>query len=136
MADGALLTSSLDPVHRALGARMVPFGGWDMPVSYPGGTLAEHAACRGTSALFDLSHLGSLELGGSEGLGVLQAAFSNVLWRIAPGRAQYTHLLDDDDGSVVDDIIVWWLAEERFWVLPNASNNEALVAALPGCTDV
>ena len=136
MADGALLTSSLDPVHRALGARMVPFGGWDMPVSYPGGTLAEHAACRGTSALFDLSHLGSLELGGSEGLGVLQAAFSNVLRRIAPGRAQCTHLLDDADGSVVDDIIVWWLAEERFWVLPNASNNEALVAALPGCTDV
>ena len=58
-----------------------------------------------------------------------QAAFSNVLRRLAPGRAQYTHLLDDADGSVVDNIIVWWLAEERFWVLPNASNNEAVVAA-------
>ena len=65
MADGALLASSLDPVHRALGARMVQFGGWDMPVSYPGGTLAEHAACGGTSALFDVSHLGSFEFGGS-----------------------------------------------------------------------
>ena len=50
---------------------MVPFGGWDMPVSYPGGTLAEQAACRGTSALFDVSHLGSLEFGGSEALSVL-----------------------------------------------------------------
>ena len=50
---------------------MVPFGGWDMPVSYPGGTLAEHAACGGTSALFDVSHLGSLEFGGSEALSVL-----------------------------------------------------------------
>ena len=58
-----------------------------------------------------------------------QAAFSNDLRWLAPGRAQYTHLLDAADGSVVDNIIVWWLAEERFWVLPNASNNEAVVAA-------
>ena len=58
-----------------------------------------------------------------------QAAFSNDLPRLAPGRAQYAHLLDDADGSVVDNIIVWWLAEERYWVLPNASNNEAVVAA-------
>jgi len=88
---------------------MVPFGGWDMPASYPGGTLAEHAACRGTSAQFDVSHLGGVEFGGSEALGVLQGAFSNDLRRIALGRVQYTHLLGDADGSVVDDIIVWWL---------------------------
>ena len=109
MADGAPITRSLDPLHLALGARMVPFGGWDMPVGFPGGALAEHAACRGTSALFDVRYLGSSEFGGSEALGVLQTAFSNELRRIAPGRAQYAHLLDDAYGSVVDDIIVWWL---------------------------
>ena len=136
MADGALHASPLDGVHRDLGARMVAFGGWDMPVSYPAGTLAEHAACRGAAALFDVSHLGSVEFRGSDAHDVIQAAFSNDLRRIAPGRAQYTHLLDEADGSVVDDIIVWWLAPDHFVVLPNASNSEAVVEALPGCVDI
>ncbi len=135
MADGALHASPLDGVHRDLGARMVAFGGWDMPVSYPAGTLAEHAACRGAAALFDVSHLGSVEFRGSDAHDVIQAAFSNDLRRIAPGRAQYTHLLDEADGSVVDDIIVWWLAPDHFVVLPNASNSEAVVEALPDCGD-
>ncbi|MEE1565998.1 MAG: glycine cleavage system protein T, partial [Acidimicrobiales bacterium] len=59
-----LRTSPLDTVHRSLGARMVPFGGWDLPVSYPAGTIAEHMACREGAALFDVSHLGTLEMSG------------------------------------------------------------------------
>jgi aminomethyltransferase len=136
MPEGTLHTSPLDGVHRALGARMVGFGGWEMPVSYPAGTLAEHATCRSSAALFDVSHLGSLDFRGPYVHDVIQAAFSNDLRRIAPGRAQYTHLLDDSDGSVVDDIIVWWLAPDHFVVLPNASNSEAVVEALPGCVDI
>ena len=120
MPEGTLHTSPLDGVHRALGARMVGFGGWEMPVSYPAGTLAEHATCRSSAALFDVSHLGSLDFRGPHVHDVIQAAFSNDLRRIAPGRAQYTHLLDDSDGSVVDDTIVWWLAPDHSVVLPNA----------------
>ena len=107
-----------------------------MPVSYEAGTLAEHASCREAAALFDVSHLGSLDFRGPEAHDAIQAAFSNDLGRIAPGRAQYTHLLDEADGSVVDDIIVWWLAPEHFVVLPNASNSGAVVDALPGCSDI
>ena len=136
MTGDSLSTSSLDGVHRAHGAKMVPFGGWDMPISYPTGTLAEHAACRTATALFDVSHLGSLTLRGADAHGLLQGALTNDLDRIAPGRAQYTHLLDADDASVVDDIIIWWMGADDFVVLPNASNNAEVVDALPGCVDV
>nr|MBC8365324.1 glycine cleavage system aminomethyltransferase GcvT [Actinomycetota bacterium] len=131
-----LRNSPLDAVHRSLGARMVPFGGWDMPVSYPAGTIAEHMACREGAALFDVSHLGTLEVSGPGAFDILQNALSNDLRRIGPGRAQYTHLLDEGDASVLDDIIVWWLADERFWVLPNAANSASVVAALPGCRNL
>lgn len=124
--------SPLDSVHRALGAKMVPFGGWDMPVSYPGGTIEEHLACRNTAAVFDVSHLGTVRLDGSDSLQLLQAAFSNDLAKIAPGRAQYTHLLDVSDASVLDDIIVWWVSPERFDVMPNASNTDRVLAAVGG----
>ena len=99
-----LRLSPLDGVHRAAGARMVPFGGWDMPVSYPTGTIAEHMACRQGTTVFDVSHLGSLELSGPGVFDQLQAALSNDLRRVRPGRAQYTHLLEEADASVVDDI--------------------------------
>ncbi|HMJ77319.1 MAG TPA: glycine cleavage system aminomethyltransferase GcvT, partial [Iamia sp.] len=125
-------TSPLDAVHRALGARMVPFGGWDMPVSYPSGTLAEHQACRTDAVVFDVSHLGTVRVEGPDALDRLQAAFTNDLGRIGPGRAQYTHLLDATDASVLDDIIVWWVDEERFDVMPNASNTDRVTGALGG----
>jgi len=111
-----------------------------MPVSYPAGTLAEHAACRTAAALFDVSHLGSLGLSGPGAFDLLQSALSNDLRRIGPGRAQYTHLLDEADASVVDDVIVWWSAgdadEADFVVLPNAANDATVVGALPGCVDL
>ena len=130
-------TSPLDATHRALGARMVPFGGWDMPVSYPDGTLHEHLACRSGAVVFDVSHLGTVRLQGPDAHERLQRAFTNDLDRIAPGRAQYTHLLDPADASVVDDIIVWWVDDESFDVMPNASNTDPVTSVLgEGATDV
>ena len=122
--------SPLDAVHRSLGARMVPFGGWDMPLSYPDGTLAEHRACRHGAVVFDVSHLGTVRVTGPGALAVLQRALTNDLGRIDPGRAQYTHLLDPDDASVLDDIIVWWVESETFDVMPNASNTARVIDAL------
>jgi aminomethyltransferase len=110
---------------------MVPFGGWEMPLSYAGGTVAEHVACRRDAVIFDVSHLGTVRVVGSSAKEQLQRAFTNDLDKIAPGRAQYTHLLGDD-GSVLDDIIVWWVSEERFDVMPNASNTDNVVAAIGG----
>jgi glycine cleavage system T protein (aminomethyltransferase) len=121
--------SPLDAQHRALGARMVPFGGWEMPIQYTG-VLEEHRACREGAVVFDVSHLGSVHVRGAGAFATLQWAFTNDLDRIAPGKAQYTHLLDEDDAHVVDDIIVWWTAPGDFLVMPNASNTAPLVDAL------
>ncbi len=125
-------TSPLDAQHRRLGAKMVDFGGWSMPLSYPAGTVAEHRACRSGVALFDVSHLGTVRLLGPEAFDILQGGLSNDLGRIAPGRTQYSHLLDPADGSVVDDVLVWWVAPERFDVMPNASNTARVRQALGG----
>jgi len=111
---------------------MVPFGGWEMPLAYPSGTLVEHAACRASAALFDVSHLGTVRLEGPGAYEVLQSTLTNDLGKIEPGRAQYTHLLDDSDASVTDDIIVWWLAEDVFDVMPNASNTDGVRSAIGG----
>ncbi|WP_116998578.1 glycine cleavage system aminomethyltransferase GcvT [Desertimonas flava] len=129
--------SPLDAVHRSLGARMVPFGGWDMPLEYPGGTIAEHRACRADSVVFDVSHLGSVRVSGPDAYDRLQDVLTNDLGKIGPGRAQYTHLLDEADASVLDDIIVWWHPEAggdqaTFDVMPNASNTDRVVAAIGG----
>ena len=128
--------SPLDAVHRALGAKMVPFGGWEMPLEYTG-TIDEHQACRRAAVVFDVSHLGTVRVCGPEAFDSLQAAMSNDLTRISPGRAQYTHLLDDADGSVLDDIIIWWHPDDEqcFDVMPNASNTDRVVTAIGG-TDV
>jgi aminomethyltransferase len=125
----SLRHSPLDSRHRALGARMVPFGGWEMPLNY-GGVLEEHRACRERAVVFDVSHLGTVECGGDGAFALLQWLLTNDLRKIGPGRAQYTHLLDADDAHVVDDIIVWWVGEQRFFVMPNASNTDDLLAAL------
>jgi aminomethyltransferase len=124
--------SPLDAQHRLLDAKMTEFGGWDMPLAYPSGTLAEHASCRTSCAMFDVSHLGTVRVEGSEAFASLQKNLTNDLSRISPGRAQYTHLLDESDGSVLDDIIVWWVSDEVFDVMPNASNTERVVAAIGG----
>ncbi len=103
-----------------------------MPLAYPTGTLAEHMACRSAAVAFDVSHLGTVRVQGPGALERLQQQLSNDLRKVAPGRAQYTHLLDEADGSVLDDIIVWWLAAEVFDVMPNASNTARVRGALGG----
>jgi aminomethyltransferase len=123
--------SALFDLHVDLGAKLVPFGGWEMPLSYPSGTIAEHRACRTGTAMFDVSHLGTVRVEGPDAFGALQRTLTNDLAAIAPGRAQYTHLLEED-GSVLDDMIVWWLTPERFDVMPNASNTAPVRGVLPG----
>ncbi len=130
--EGSLRHTALIDAHRRLGAKLVEFGGWEMPLAYPDGTIAEHRACRQDAVVFDVSHLGTVRLSGGDAFARLQASLSNDLRKVGPGRAQYTHLLDDDDGSVVDDIIVWWIAEQVFDVMPNASNTDRVVAAIGG----
>lgn len=130
MPEASLKYSPLDASHRALGAKMVPFGGWDMPLNYPDGTLAEHRACRHAAVAFDVSHLGTVRVEGPGAFDALQYALTNDLGKVEPGRAQYTHLLDPNDASVLDDIIVWWVDEQRFDVMPNASNTDRVTSAL------
>jgi aminomethyltransferase len=130
--DDALRHSPLDAAHRRLGAKLVPFGGWEMPLQYPSGTLAEHRACREAAVAFDVSHLGTVRMDDSDAFKRLQHTLTNDLAKIGPGRAQYTHLLDGSDASVLDDIIVWWVNEQRFDVMPNASNTDRVRAAVGG----
>ncbi|HUV57456.1 MAG TPA: glycine cleavage system aminomethyltransferase GcvT [Acidimicrobiales bacterium] len=117
--------------HVALGAKIVPFGGWEMPLQYESGTVAEHLACRHGAVVFDVSHLGTVRCDGPGMFDALQNTLTNDLRKVAPGRAQYTHLLNED-GFVVDDIIVWWVGEDEFDVMPNASNTSGVTSALPG----
>jgi aminomethyltransferase len=128
-----LQRSPLDAVHRAAGATMVEFGGWEMPIAYPTGTIDEHLACRRHAVMFDVSHLGTVRVEGPDARQVLQSTLTNDLGKIGPGRAQYTHLLDDD-ASVLDDIIVWWRDDDpdAFDVMPNASNTDGVRAAIGG----
>lgn len=125
--------SPLDAQHRKLDAKMVPFGGWDMPLQYTG-VLDEHSACRTHAVVFDVSHLGTVEFRGPGAHDALQWLLTNDLDRVEPGRAQYTHLLDAADAHVVDDIIVWWLESDRFLVMPNASNTDRLTTAAAEAT--
>ena len=137
-----LRRSPLDAAHRALGAKMVPFGGWEMPLAYGEGTVAEHRACRGGAVAFDVSHLGTVRVSGARAYDSMQATFTNDLARAGRGGTQYTHLLDDGDASVLDDIIVWWVDGDpgddgtRLDVMPNASNTSRVLDALdaPGVT--
>ena len=117
--------------HVELGAKIVPFGGWAMPLQYQTGTVAEHLACRRDAVVFDVSHLGTVRCDGPGMYDAIQGTLTNDLAKIEPGRAQYTHLLNDD-GFVVDDIIVWWVGSEEFDVMPNASNTAGVTEALPG----
>jgi aminomethyltransferase len=131
-APDAVRHSPLEDAHRALGAKLVPFGGWLMPLAYRDGTLVEHMSCRTEAVAFDVSHLGTVRVEGTGATELLQRELSNDLRKVAPGRAQYTHLLDAADGSVVDDIIVWWLSDDVFDVMPNASNTSRVRDAIGG----
>lgn len=117
--------------HVALGAKIVPFGGWEMPLQYAGGTVAEHMATRNGATVFDVSHLGTVRCDGIDIFDRLQQTLTNDLRKVSSGQAQYTHLLNEQAG-VVDDIIVWWVGENEFDVMPNASNTSGVLSVLPG----
>jgi len=106
--------------HLAAGARMVPFAGWEMPVQYEG-VIEEHRAVRGDAGVFDVSHMGEVEVEGPRTRELLQSLLSNDLDKIEPGRAQYT-LLTNERGGILDDLIAYELDPFRFLLVVNASN--------------
>ncbi|HEX3807700.1 MAG TPA: glycine cleavage system aminomethyltransferase GcvT [Gaiellaceae bacterium] len=114
--------------HVALGARLVPFAGWEMPVQYEG-VIPEHKAVRRDAGVFDVSHMGEIEIEGPTARDLLQAALSNDVDRLQPGEAQYT-LLTNEAGGIVDDVILYRLDEHRYLVVANASNADAVYRAL------
>jgi aminomethyltransferase len=118
-----LLRTPLYDRHVALGARMVPFAGWEMPVQYDG-VIAEHKAVRTDCGVFDVSHMGELEVEGPRARELLQALLSNDLDRLEPGQAQYT-LLTNESGGIVDDLIAYRLDPFRHLLIVNASNRQA-----------
>jgi aminomethyltransferase len=97
-----------------------------MPLQYEG-TLAEHMAVRTTVGVFDVSHLGRFEVAGAEAAEVVGSILTNDLSKIAPGRCQYSLILNER-GGIVDDIVIWWLEPERLLVLPNAANHDRVLA--------
>jgi aminomethyltransferase len=117
-----LLKTPLHDRHVALGARMVPFAGWEMPVQYEG-VIPEHLAVRTECGVFDVSHMGELEVEGPRATTLLQATLSNDLDKIGPGQAQYT-LLTNERGGIVDDLIVYRLGDFRYLLIVNAANRE------------
>jgi aminomethyltransferase len=116
-----LLHTPLHDRHVELGARMVPFAGWEMPVQYAG-VIEEHRAVRTDAGVFDVSHMGELEVEGPRAHELLQSALSNELDRLTPGEAQYT-LLTNEDGGIIDDLIVYRVGEHSYLLVVNASNR-------------
>ena len=117
-----LRKTPLNEVHRESGAKMVPFGGWDMPVEYSG-LIAEHMAVRTAAGLFDVSHMGQFEVEGEGALAFLQRVSSNNVAKLVDGQAQYS-ALPLPSGCPVDDIIVYRRSERRYLVVVNAANVE------------
>src|SRR5881628_2802622 len=115
-----LKRTPLRDVHVKAGARMVPFGGWEMPVHYTG-IVDEHRAVRRAVGLFDISHMGEFEIDGGEALAIVQRLCTNDAASLATGRVQYS-LLCYPEGGIVDDLTLYRLADNRFMLTVNASN--------------
>jgi aminomethyltransferase len=118
--DTPLKKTPLNARHRASGARMVPFGGWDMPVEYSG-LSNEHAAVRTRAGIFDVSHMGEIEIAGKDALAAVQRISSNDASKLAVGQAQYSGLLTPQ-GTFVDDLLVYRLGPAHFLLVVNAGN--------------
>ncbi|MBN2305414.1 MAG: serine hydroxymethyltransferase [Anaerolineae bacterium] len=121
-ADPPLQTTTLHALHKDLGAKMVPFAGWDMPVWYSS-VSAEHTATRTGAGLFDVSHMGVFEFAGPGAELFLNAATTNEVTALAPGQAHYSYLLGVD-GIPIDDIFIYRLGAEHFMMVVNAANND------------
>jgi aminomethyltransferase len=124
-------TAQVSPLldeHRALGAHLIDFAGWQMPLKY-GSELAEHHAVRSTAGLFDLSHMAEILIVGDQADAMLDHALAGELSKVSVGRAKYS-LLCDDGGGVIDDLVVYRLAEDRFLVVANAANAATVSSEL------
>ncbi|HXZ27300.1 MAG TPA: glycine cleavage system aminomethyltransferase GcvT [Terriglobales bacterium] len=124
-ATSILRKTALNPVHRAMGGKMVDFGGWDMPVEYPapGGLIQEHLAVRQRVGVFDVSHMGDIRIRGPQALAATQHLSMNDASRLALGQAHYSALLYPQ-GTFVDDVIVHKLAEDDYLLVINAGTRE------------
>ena len=121
-------TIPLKSRHEALGASFTDFGGWEMPVRYSS-DLAEHHAVRNAAGLFDISHMGEIFIEGKQAAELLDFALVGAASEIAIGRAKYS-LICNEDGGIIDDLIVYRLGQNAYLVVANASNREAVVAAM------
>ena len=119
-----LRTTPLDRLHRSLGARMVAFAGWSMPVQYPAGVLAEHLHCRaeGGAALFDVSHMGQASLHGAAAAAALETLLPGDIQGLGIGRQRYS-VLTNEAGGIIDDLMVARLAADRLFLVVNASRR-------------
>jgi glycine cleavage system T protein len=123
-----LKTTALHATHKSLGAKMVPFGGWDMPVWYSA-TREEHMAVRERAGLFDVTHMGVLDASGPGAVAFLDRVTTNDVSKLAIGKSQYAYMLNDE-GDVLDDVMIYRVEAERYLVVINASNNDADIAWL------
>src|SRR5205085_6491389 len=117
---GTLQHTPLFDIHRRLGAKMVPFAGWEMPVQYPSGILAEHQAVRSGAGIFDVSHMGEFEVTGPDRNAFVNRVTSNDVSQLEPGGVQYSALLTPE-GTFVDDCTVYRF-DDKLMIVVNASN--------------
>lgn len=129
------MESPLLQIHQSLNAKLGDFAGWAMPLEYPapvgGGTLTEHEAVRTNAGLFDVSHLGKIEIHGTGAKEWLNSIITNDLNKILPGQAQYS-MLCNEAGGVIDDLIVYLKSEDAILIIPNAANSAEVFSALNG----
>lgn len=126
--DTPMLHSPLHERHVALGAKMADFGGWLMPIEYPGGgVLREHTAVRERVGIFDVSHLGKARVVGPGAADFVNSCFTNDLRKVEPPKAQYTMCCDEETGGVVDDLIQYFKSEDELFLIPNAANTTEVV---------
>jgi aminomethyltransferase len=118
-----LKKTALNDVHRKAGGKMIDFGGWDMPVQYAAGTIEEHLAVRTRVGLFDVSHMGEIEIRGPQALDLVQRVATNDAAKLRDGQAHYSALLDPQ-GTFVDDILVHRFAADHYFLCVNASNTD------------
>lgn len=118
-----LKKTPLNSAHRQLGGRMVDFGGWDMPVQYPAGTIEEHLRTRTRAGLFDVSHMGEIDIRGREAIAFVNRLTSNDVTKLVDGQAQYT-ALTTPKGTVVDDLLVYRFSEDHLFLVVNAGTTD------------
>ena len=118
-----LKSTPLNSIHRKLGGRMVEFGGWDMPVQYPAGTVEEHVRTRTHAGLFDVSHMGEIDVRGLDAVAFVNGLVSNDASKLVDGQAQYS-ALTTPEGTVIDDLLVYRFAEDHLLLVVNAGTTD------------